>query len=247
MLKYWARTIGSQSALAHWSGESMSTGARGNRLLASLSSKDRALLEPDLETVDLPLRCSLAQRNRRIEHVYFVDSGLASIVADGPQPIEVGVIGNEGMSSVGVLLGSDRSAQDIYMQIAGAGRRIRAEILANADARSPALHRVLMRYVNALIVQLTHTAQSNGKSKAEDRLARWLLLAHDRLQGDELPLTHELLSIMLGTPRPGVTVALGHLTSEGLIETGRGRITILKRRGLEAKCKGIYDPPDADV
>jgi CRP-like cAMP-binding protein len=222
----------------------MSIGVPGNRLLAALSSKDRELLEPDLEAVDLPLRRSLAQRNRRVEHVYFIDSGIASIVADGPQPIEVGIIGNEGISSVGVLLGSDRSQHDIYMQIAGDGRRIRAEILAHADQRSPGLHRVLMRYVNVLIAQLTHTAQSNGKSKAEVRLARWLLLAHDRLEGDQLPLTHELLSIMLGTPRPGVTLALGQLTSEGLIKTGRGRIKILKRRGLEAKCQGIYEPPD---
>jgi CRP-like cAMP-binding protein len=225
----------------------MTVGNSGNRLLAMLSSKDRELLEPDLEVIDLPLRRSLAQRNRRIEHVYFIDSGIASIVADSGHPIEVGVIGKEGMSSVGVLLGSDRSDQDIYMQVAGAGRRIRAEILANADERSPSLHRALMRYVHSLIAQLTHTAQSNGKSKAEDRLARWLLLAHDRLDGDELPLTHELLSIMLGTPRPGVTLALGHLTNAGLVETGRGRIKILKRRALEARCKGIYDPPDRDA
>jgi CRP-like cAMP-binding protein len=222
----------------------MIVGTPGNRLLASLSSKDRALLEADLEEVDLPFRRSLAQRNRRVEHVYFIDTGMASIVADGGQPIEVGIIGNEGMSSVGILLGSEQSAHDIYMQVAGAGRRIRAEILADADRRSTGLHRVLMRYVNVLIAQLTHTAQSNGKSKAEDRLARWLLLAHDRLEGDELPLTHELLSIMLGTPRPGVTLALGHLTGEGLVETGRGKIRVLNRRGLEAKCKGIYQPPD---
>jgi CRP-like cAMP-binding protein len=221
----------------------MSIEPPGNRLLASLSSKDRELIEADLEAVDLPFRQLLAQRNRRVEHVYFIDSGIASIVADGGQPLEVGVIGNEGMSSVGVLLGSDRSPHDIYMQVAGAGRRLRAEILAHADQQSPSLHRLLMRYVHDLITQLTHTAQANGKSNAEERLARWLLLVHDRLARDELPLTHELLSIMLGMPRPGVTLALGRLTSEGLVETGRGRITILKRRRLEAKCKGIYEPP----
>ena len=225
----------------------MLLGTPGNHLLASLSRKDRDLLEGDWEAVDLPFRRALAQRNRRIEHVYFIDSGMASIVAHGGQPIEVGVIGKEGMSSVGVLLGSDRSAHDIYMQVAGKGRRVRADILAHADERSLGLHRVLMRYVLELITQLAHTVQTNGKSNAEDRLARWLLLVHDRVERDELPLTHELLSIMLGTPRPGVTLALGHLTSEGLIETGRGRITILDRRGLEAKCKGIYDPPDLGV
>jgi CRP-like cAMP-binding protein len=235
--------LGDDYALAP-TGKSALVVSSGNHLLASLSSKDRERLKPDLEAVDLPLRRSLAQRNRRVEHVYFIDSGLASIVADGAQPIEVGVIGKEGMSSVGVLLGSDRSAQDIYMQVAGAGRRVRAEILVSADEQSPTLHRVLMRYVHVLITQLTHTAQSNGKSKAEDRLARWLLLAHDRLEGDVLPLTHELLSIMLGTPRPGVTTALGNLTGEGLIETHRAKIKIVDRHGLEAKCKGIYEPPE---
>jgi len=225
----------------------MSAGAPGNRLLASLSSRDRERLEADLEAVDLPLRRTLAQRHRRIEHVYFIDSGLASIVADGAQPIEVGVIGSEGMSSVGVLLGNDRSAQDIYMQVAGTGRRIRAEILTSADEQSLTLHRVLMRYVHALMTQLVHTAQSNGKSKIEERLARWLLLAHDRLEGDELPLTHGLLSIMLGTPRPGVTTALGHLTGEGLVETHRAKIKIVDRSGLEAKCRGIYEPPNGDT
>jgi hypothetical protein len=123
----------------------MSVGSPGNRLLAMLSSKDRELLEPDLEVIDLPLRRSLAQRNRRIEHVYFIDSGIASIVADSGQPIEVGVIGKEGMSSVGVLLGSDRSDQDIYMQVAGAGRRIRAEILANVKCSKDAQHRKTAR------------------------------------------------------------------------------------------------------
>jgi CRP-like cAMP-binding protein len=218
--------------------------APGNRLLVSLSRRDMERLEPDLQAVDLPFRRSLARHNRLIEYVYFIDSGFASIVADAGQPIEVGVIGNEGMSSVGVLLGSDRSAHDIYMQVAGAGRRIRAEILTSADEQSPTLHRVLMRYVQVLITQLTQTAQSNGKCKSEERLARWLLLAHDRLEGDELPLTHELLSIMLGTPRPGVTVALGNLMAEGLVETRRAKIKILDRQGLEAKCRGIYEPPE---
>jgi CRP-like cAMP-binding protein len=217
---------------------------RSNHIIESLSRKDRDLLEPDFESVDLPLRTPLAQRKRRVEHVYFVDSGLASIVADGGgQPIEIGIIGWEGMSSIGVLLGKQQSSHDVFMQIAGAGRRIRADILCGADEHSLTLHRVLMRYVNSLYEQVGQTATANGKSRIEVRLARWLLMSHDRVEGDDFAMTHEFLSLMLATPRPGVTLALGHLASEGLIETKRGKIRILDRAGLEAKCKGIYELP----
>jgi CRP-like cAMP-binding protein len=219
----------------------------GNRILASLSRKDRDLLERDLEAIDLPVRRPLVQRHRRVEHVYFMDSGIASIVADaGGQPIEIGIIGREGFSSVGVVMGSDRSEHDVFMQVGGAGKRIRAEILVDANERSITLQRVLMRYAHTLFVQVSQTAVANGKSKIDERLARWLLLAHDRVDGDTIAMTHEFLSVMLATPRPGVTVAVGELAEAGLIETSRGRITILNRAGLEAMAKGIYDPPADD-
>jgi CRP-like cAMP-binding protein len=216
---------------------------RSNFLLQALSRSDRNLLEPDLETVELPLRTQLARRQRRVEHVYFLDSGVASVVADGAGlPIEIGIIGHDGMSSIGVLLGQKHSSHDVFMQIAGAGRRIRADILSSADEHSLTLHRVLMRYVNTLYEQVGQTAVANGKSKIEVRLARWLLMSHDRVEANSFPMTHEFLSLMLATPRPGVTLALGHLVSEGLISTKRGSITIDYRAGLEAKCKGIYEP-----
>jgi CRP-like cAMP-binding protein len=214
---------------------------RSNHILEALSRTDRDLLEPDLESVDLPVRTQLARRQRRVEHVYFLDSGIASVVADGGvQPIEIGIIGLDGMSSMGVLLGKQHSSHDVFMQIAGAGRRIRADILCMADERSLTLHRLLMRYVNSLYEQVGQTAMANGKSRIEIRLARWLLMAHDRVEGNDIELTHEFLSMMLATPRPGVTLAVGHLVSAGLIETKRGRLTILNRVALEASCKGIY-------
>jgi CRP-like cAMP-binding protein len=217
---------------------------QSNYILEALSRKDRDLLEPDFESVDLPVRMRLAQRQRRIEHVYFIDSGIGSIVADGGgQPIEIGIVGRDGMSSIGVLLGKQHSSHDVFMQIAGSGRRIRADILCNADEHSITLHRVLMRYVNTLYEQVGQTAMANGKSKIEVRLARWLLMSHDRVEGEGVSMTHEFLSLMLATPRPGVTLAVGHLATEGLIETKRGRITILDRARLEVKCKGIYEPP----
>jgi CRP-like cAMP-binding protein len=217
---------------------------RPNHILEALSRKDMDLLEADFESVDLPVRTQLARRQRRVEYVYFLDSGIASVVADGGgQPIEIGVIGWDGMSSIGVLLGKQHSSHDVFMQVGGAGVRIRADILCSADEHSITLHRVLMRYVNSLFEQVGQTATANGKSRIEVRLARWLLMSHDRVEGDEFAMTHEFLSIMLATPRPGVTLAVGHLASEGLIETKRGRIKLLDRAGLEAKCKGIYKSP----
>jgi CRP-like cAMP-binding protein len=194
--------------------------------------------------VDLPIRRHLAHRLRRVEHVYFIDDGLGSIVADGTeQPIEVGIIGRDGFSSPNVLLGAERSPHDVFMQIAGKGHRIRADILCHADQESPTLHRVLMRYINALLTQIAQTAQANGKSNIEERLARWLLMARDRVESDELALTHEFLSLMLGTPRPGVTAAVGRLSNDKVISPARGKITILDRPALEEKAKGIYLPP----
>lgn len=219
-----------------------------NVILSHLSAQDRALLDQDFEAVDLPIRSKLCVRDRRIEHVYFLDSGIASVVAHGPeQPIEIGMIGREGMSALSVIMGSERSDHEVYMQVAGAGRRIRADILRNADERSLTLHRVLIKYAYSFLLQISSTALANGRSNIEERLARWLLLSHDRTDGNELAVTHELLSLMLGTPRPSVTLAVQQLTQEKLIDAGRRKITIVDRKGLEAKCTGIYEPALADL
>lgn len=219
----------------------------GNQILAQLSAKDLAILSADLEPIDLPLRKRLADRHRRIEHVYFIDSGIASVLADGTgAPIEVGLIGREGLSAISAIMGSERSHHEVFMQLPGTGRRIRADILREADERSLTLHRVLMRYVHAFFVQISQTALANGRSRIEQRLARWLLLCHDRIDGDNILITHEFMSLMLGTPRPGVTVAIQHLVSEGLISQHRGSVTILDRPGLLEKCGGIYDHAATD-
>jgi CRP-like cAMP-binding protein len=216
-----------------------------NHILSELSSKDRALLEPDLEAVDLPVRFPIAGRNRRIEYVYFLDEGMASVVADGGKPIEVGIIGREGFAGLAVLLGNDRSHNEIFVQIAGKGRRIRSEIFREADEQSLTLHRSLMRFVHSFLMQVSETATANGRCKAEERLARWLLLAQDRVASDEIPLTHEFLGIMLGTARPGVTLAVQTLQSEKLIDGRRGKLLILNRDGLLERCNGSYRPLDS--
>jgi len=217
-----------------------------NRILSRLSRQDFALLEPLLEPVDLPVRKTLEARKKRIEHVYFIESGFASVVADGTgrPSIEVGIIGREGMTGLAILLGSDRAQHETYIQAAGSGLRMGAKELRHAIDRSTTLHRAMLLYVHAFLLQTTTTALANGRSKIEERLARWLLMADDRIDGKELPLTHEFLGLMLGTHRPGVTVALQALERAGLITTRRSLITIVDRKSLEKSSNGTYIAPE---
>ena len=217
-----------------------------NRILSRLSREDLALLEPHLEAVDLPARKSLEKRKKRIEHVYFIESGFASVVANGTSKpsIEVGIIGREGMTGLAVVLGHDRAQHDTFIQLRGKGMRMTVDSFREAQDRSVSLHHELLRYANAFLMQTTTTALANGRSKVEERLARWLLMAHDRVDGDELPLTHEFLGMMLGSPRPGVTLAVQALEKEGLIDARRARITILGRKALEKRSNGTYVPPE---
>lgn len=216
-----------------------------NRILSRLSKADFRLLEPHLEPVDLPLRKMLAPKNKRVEHVYFPESGMASVVANGDIAIEVGIVGREGMTGPSVVMGNaDRVPHETYMQIAGHGQRISAEQLRKAIAASVPLHHVLLAYVHSFMTQTTQTALANGRSKIEDRLARWLLMANDRVDGNELPLTHEYLAVMLGVRRSGVTVALQELERKGLIAHRRSVITIVDREGLEHSSNGTYSPPN---
>ena len=215
-----------------------------NRILAGLARRDFALIEPHLEPVDLPVRKVLETRRKRIDHVYFVESGFASVVANGSDKpsIEVGIIGREGMTGLAIVLGGDRAQHATYIQVAGKGQRMSAARLREVDEQSPAFHRAMLRYVRAFLAQTTTTALANGRSKVDERLARWLLMAHDRLGGDELNLTHEFLGLMLGTHRPGVTLALQALEKAGLIATRRGRVTILDRKTLQKSSNGTYVP-----
>jgi CRP-like cAMP-binding protein len=184
-----------------------------NRILSGLSPADLGLLEPHLEPVDLPIHRPLEGRNRRIDHVYFIEAGFASVVANGSgkPSIEVGIIGREGMTGLAVVVGYQRASHDTYVQAAGTGQRIRADKLREADERSNTLHWAMLRYAHAYLLQTTATALANERSKIEERLARWLLMANDRIDGDQLPLTHEFLSLMLGVLRSG-----GHDCSPGI-------------------------------
>ncbi|HJR22498.1 MAG TPA: Crp/Fnr family transcriptional regulator [Dongiaceae bacterium] len=219
-----------------------------NRILSRLSAEDFALLEPHLTAIDLPLRKQLEVSRRPIEHVYFPDSGIMSVVANGDNKrnIEVGLIGREGMTGLAVVMGTDRSPHQTFVQSAGQGRRIPSANLRDAIRKSRDLHQRLLHYAHAFLLQTGYTAMANGRSKIEERLARWILMAHDRTDGDTLALTHEFLSIMLGVRRPGVTHAINLLERIGLIHASRGTITVVDREGLEESSNGAYGTPEAE-
>ncbi len=160
-----------------------------NRVLAKLAVEDFNLLAPHLAPVDLPLRTALETSNKRIETIYFLDRGFASVVANGSgeKPIEVGMIGLEGMTGLPVVLGHDRAAYDTYIQAAGSGWAIGMANLRAAMDKSVQLHRSFLRCAHAFLLQTTQTALANGRNKNEERLARWLLMADDRIDGGELP------------------------------------------------------------
>lgn len=216
-----------------------------NRILAGLSADDLALLRPDLEPIELPLRFVLEAPNTPISHGYFIEYGLASIVAvNNHKRLEVGLIGCEGLTGLPIVLGNDRSPHETFMQVPGNGLRIAADKLRAATARSRSFERVLLRFAHAFINQTANTALSNGTATLEERLARWLLMANDRLTGDGVPLTHEFLSLMLGVRRAGVTVALHYLEHRGLIALSRKQIVITDRKGLKAAANGTYHQPE---
>ena len=215
-----------------------------NHILSRLSKSDFKLLDPHLEPTELPVRKVLERRGKTIKAVYFPETGFASVVANGDtRPIEVGVIGREGMTGLPVVLGGDRNEHETFIQAAGHGHSIRILQIREAMAKSRTLHGSFLRYVQAFLTQTTQTVVANGRCKIEERLARWLLMADDRIDSEELPLTHEFLAIMLAVRRPGVTVAVQELEREGLITRKRGRIILLDRNALEKMSNGTYAPP----
>jgi CRP-like cAMP-binding protein len=220
----------------------------GNRILSRLSRDDLDLLTPSLSPIDLPLRKSLEAPNKAIDYVYFPERGFASVVANGSDGalIEVGLIGHEGMTGLAVIMGANRSPNATYMQLAGRGWRIGAANLRSMMEESVSLQKILLQYAHVFMMQTSQTALANGRSKVDDRLARWLLMAHDRVVGNDLALTHEFLGIMLGVRRSGVTVALGALENKGLIRAARGTITILNRKALEKIAGAAYGVPEAE-
>jgi len=209
---------------------------------------DFSRLEPQLARVPLPGGTRLVEPHTPIEQVYFLEEGIASVVALTSQGrrIEAGIIGREGMTGIPVLLGADRTPHECFIQTAGEGLRIGADDLRRAMAASPSLQQLLQRFVQAFMVQMGQTALANGSHTLEQRLARWLLMCHDRVDGDDISTTHEFLSLMLGVRRAGVTVALQALEDRGAISPKWRRITVLDRAKLEGIAGDSYGVPEAE-
>jgi CRP-like cAMP-binding protein len=219
-----------------------------NQLLRQIPEADFAYLRPHLELVSLKRHDHLQQPQARTEYVYFMESGFASAVNnyDRNSPVEIGIIGREGVTGLASILGSTTSPSHTFAQVAGCALRIAPTPLRQAMDRSEALRSVLLRYVLAFMFQMAHTAAANANGSIEKRVARWLLMAQDRLDDDKLPLTHEILSTMLGARRASVTEAVHALATRGLIRAARCDIVIADRKGL-IECAGkLYGGPEAE-
>jgi CRP-like cAMP-binding protein len=213
-----------------------------NHLLASMTPEDFDLLQPYLEPVSLRAHEVLVEPGRTIEHLFFMDGGLASVVIEGHtrNQSEVAMVGREGMTGIPVLLGMDRTPHKSFVQVAGPARRIGVAHLQQAIRRSPALHAHLLRFVNDFLLQVAETAFANARFHLDQRLARWMLMASDRLGEADVPLTHEFLALMLGVRRPGVTETLHVLEGVRAIRSRRGKISILDRQALRTVAGPIY-------
>jgi CRP-like cAMP-binding protein len=217
-----------------------------NLLLSRLTRRDFDALGT-FERVDLPLRYVQEQANEPIRHIYFAESGLSSKIAvtESGERLEVGVIGCEGMTGMAVVHGNGQSPHETFMQVAGEGVRVSADGLREAMQASSSLRKFLLRYAEAFSVQVAHTALANGRFSIGERLARWLLMSQDRL-GDEILLTHEFLSLMLGVRRAGVTEALQRLEGMKAIRSTRRHIKVLHRGKLKNCAGDCYGTPEAE-
>jgi CRP-like cAMP-binding protein len=213
-----------------------------NRLLRLLPPEVLARLLPGMRLISLKIREGLLAPDRTIEAVYFVESGWVSLVAsldDGTQA-EVGLAGREGMVGMPLIIGIDTPFVEAFVQADGSALTMEAGAFRNAMQDEPDLRNLLFRYLEAMHSQTTQTAACNGRHDLEQRLARWLLMAHDRADGDEFQITQEFLAIMLCVYRPSVSVAASTLQRAGMIRYGRGRMTVLDRGGLEESACDCY-------
>jgi CRP-like cAMP-binding protein len=215
-----------------------------NRLLGLLPPRDYQRLRQHLQRLPLEYRQSLYRADKPIEFVYFIETGVGSLVntmANG-EAAEVGTIGNEGVVGLPILLGDDRAHTSVYVQVPGAGLRMKAALFNKELARSASMRTVMLRYAHAFFNQVAQSAACNQFHSLEQRCCRWMLMTHDRMQSDEFLLTQEFLAMMLGVQRTGVSAAAGALQRAGLIRYKRGNVKIIERRDLiqrSCECYGI--------
>lgn len=213
-----------------------------NHLLAALPVGDWQRWEAQLEWVDLPLGSVLYESGVAMSHVYFPTNAIVSLlyVMEGGASAEIAVVGPEGVVGIALFMGGGSTPSRAVVQSAGQGWRLRGSVIQDEFNRSHAVMHLMLRYTQALITQMAQTAVCNRHHQLDQQLCRWLLLSLDRLQGDELLMTQELIANMLGVRREGVTEAALKLQRDGLIRYSRGRIKVLDRQGLEARTCECY-------
>jgi CRP-like cAMP-binding protein len=220
-----------------------------NLLLNAMTADDLALLRPWLTRIEIGREQVLNPANKLIEHVYFLEGGIASIVSIRPDSgkTEVGIFGYEGMSGTTLIMGVDRSPHETFMQVDGTtALRIDSARLLMAMDESRSLTKLLLAYAHTAMVQTAACAVGNAHHRLEARLARWLLMCHDRVDGDEITLTHDFMAMMIGAQRSGVTVTLHVLEGMGAIRSRRGRVIILDRAKLEDLAGDGFGEPEGE-
>ena len=213
-----------------------------NHLLGALPSADLQRWLPQLEVVEMPLGHVLYESGRTLSHVYFPTTAIVSLlyVMENGASAEIAVVGHEGVVGISLFMGGESTPSRAVVQSAGQGLRLRAHLIKQEfEQAGPAMH-LLLRYTQALITQMAQTAVCNRHHSLDQQLCRWLLLSLDRLQGNELVMTQELIANMLGVRREGVTEGALKLQKIGLIRYSRGRITVLDRPGLENRTCECY-------
>ena len=213
-----------------------------NHLLDALPAEDYARLLPDLELVAMPLGWAIYESGSHMDHLYFPTTSIVSLlyVTESGASAEIAITGNEGLIGISLFMGGESTPSRAVVQSGGDGYRLKEGVLKREFALGGHLQHLALRYTQALITQMSQTAVCNRHHSVDQQLCRWLLLSLDRLQGNELRMTQELISNMLGVRREGVTEAAGKLQAAGLIHYSRGKITVLDRPGLEQRVCECY-------
>jgi len=218
-----------------------------NILISNMIEEDRALVMPHMARVDIERRQILVSAKTPIETVYFLEGGIASIVVTSKngEHTEVGIFGREGFSAAAILLGNDQSPHETFMQVDGStALTIAANRLRDAVDQSTTLRALLLRYINTFMIQTAASVVCNAHDSIETRLARWLLMCHDRADGDDIFLTHEFMAMMIAAQRSGVTLTLHVLEGYGAIQSSRGKVRITNRAKLEETAGESYGAPE---
>jgi CRP-like cAMP-binding protein len=217
-------------------------GSVRNRLLTRLPAETFARLQPHMRVEQLPLKHVLVEPYADTNEVCFIELGLGSMIAltDDGERVEVGHIGPEGMTGTHVFLGTRKTPNQTFMQVEGHGIMLPVDRLLEAATDDPAIREFFLRYAHTCDIQLAQSALANARYSMSERLARWLLMCHDRMDGNDLPLTHEFLALMLGVRRSGVTGEIHVLEGMQLIKATRGNVRILDRARLEGIAGGCY-------